>query len=213
MVRPRKLEIDQALEVATHLFWRKGFEGTSVAELTDAMGVTPPSFYFAFGSKEELFRRVYERYRTHHLSYVAEALAAPTAREVAEQMLSGGIEAVTTEGCPPGCLGMSCAGSGAGESAIVSELLAEGRAGQITALRRRFAAAKADGDLPAQADAAALARYIQIVGMGMSVAAQQGVQRRELKRVAEMAMSSWPEEKFRPQKSGARAGVSGKSSK
>ncbi len=192
MVRPRKLDIDQALDVATELFWSNGYDGTSLSDLTKAMGVTPPSFYFAFGSKEALFRRVYERYRKGHLAYVAEALEAPTAREVAEQMLYGGAQAQAGEDHPPGCMGVSCAGPGPAGSSPIRDDLVESRRLAWKALCERFARAVSSGDLPEGTDVEALARFVHVVGLGMSIEAQAGASRDDLRRMVDIAMRAWP---------------------
>src|ERR1700679_3722681 len=89
MGRPREFDIDAALEKAMRLFWAKGYEGTSVADLTETLGVSRPSLYAAFGDKEALFRAALERYAAGPACYVAAALGEPTARKVAEQLLRG----------------------------------------------------------------------------------------------------------------------------
>lgn len=190
MARPRKLDLDHALDVATDLFWRNGYEGTSLSDLTKAMGVTPPSFYFAFGSKENLFRQVYERYRVGHLAYTYRALEAPSAKEVAERLLYGAVEAQTAPDHPPGCMGVSCASPGPTGSDPIRDDLVKRRRLAWVGLRDRFAAAKASGDLPPDTDVDALARFINVVGLGMSIEAQGGATREELQRVARIAMTA-----------------------
>ncbi|HEY2401461.1 MAG TPA: helix-turn-helix domain-containing protein, partial [Steroidobacteraceae bacterium] len=86
MVKPRVFDVETALQTATWLFWRQGYEGTSLSDLTSAIGITPPSFYNAFGSKEELFRQVLENYTRTRLGYAEEALDCPTAHLVARQL-------------------------------------------------------------------------------------------------------------------------------
>src|SRR6202012_1435817 len=109
MARPRIFDPDHAVATATSLFWRQGYDRTSLADLTGAMGITPPSFYFAFGSKEGLFRKVLDHYRAPRLDHAEAALACPTSREAAEQMLIRLAEAYTDPACPPGCLAVNCA--------------------------------------------------------------------------------------------------------
>ncbi|MDE1996412.1 MAG: TetR/AcrR family transcriptional regulator, partial [Rhizobiaceae bacterium] len=108
MARPRVLDIDKAISTAMESFWRHGYERTSVADLTQAMGITPPSFYFAFGSKDGLFLRVLEHYLTTRLSYAEEALTESTARKVAEVMLHRMADLYTDADHPPGCLAVNC---------------------------------------------------------------------------------------------------------
>src|SRR6202012_277784 len=128
MARPRVFDVDKAIETATGLFWRNGYERTSLADLTAAIGITPPSFYFAFGSKEGLFRKVLDHYRASRLSYAEEALDRPTAREAAEQMLLRLAELFTDPSRPPGCLAVNCSLASGGPGAPMQE--------ELTQLRR-----------------------------------------------------------------------------
>src|SRR5581483_2250712 len=100
----RAFDIDEALERALEVFWRKGYEGASLSDLTRAMGINRPSLYAAFGNKEELFRRALDRYAEGPAAYVKEALDEPTARAVAERLLHGSIDLMTDRGKPHGCL-------------------------------------------------------------------------------------------------------------
>src|SRR5580658_1499508 len=95
MGRPRSFDLDKAAERALHVFWQKGYEGTSLSDLTKAMGINRPSLYAAFGDKEALFRKVLERYEHGPVAYLAEALQEPTARETLERLLAGAIELMT----------------------------------------------------------------------------------------------------------------------
>src|SRR5256714_13652479 len=102
--RPREFDPDEALDRALQVFWRKGYEGTSLPDLTKAMGINRPSLYAAFGNKEALFRKALDRYAEGPAAYVREALNEPTARAVAERLLSGAIDLVTNPRNPRGCL-------------------------------------------------------------------------------------------------------------
>ena len=156
--RPREFDIDQALDRALEVFWRKGYEGTTLPDLTRAMGINRPSLYAAFGNKEALFRRVIDRYVEGPAAFFSEALTEPRARAVAERLLRGTIDTVTAPNGPRGCLivqgALAC--SEAAES-VRRELAARRSAGEA-AIRARFERAKADGDLPADSDPADLAR-------------------------------------------------------
>ena len=113
MGRPREFDPDQVLDRALRVFWRSGYEGASMADLTEAMGITRPSLYAAFGNKEELFRKALDRYVDGPGGYVQTALAKPTAREVVEHLLYQAADAVTDPDNPPGCLavqGALCCG-------------------------------------------------------------------------------------------------------
>src|SRR5581483_5453377 len=100
----RAFDIDEALERALQVFWRKGYEGASLSDLTDAMGINRPSLYAAFGDKEALFRKVLERYEQGPVAYVTEALQEATARVAVERMLKGTVAALTRPHSPHGCL-------------------------------------------------------------------------------------------------------------
>ena len=100
--RPREFCVDYALAKALRVFWEKGYEGTSLTDLTEAMGITRPSLYAAFGNKESLFRKTLDLYEREKLNYIGKALAEPTARRVAEAMLRGGVEIDTSRDEPHG---------------------------------------------------------------------------------------------------------------
>jgi AcrR family transcriptional regulator len=190
--RPRNFDVEQALDNALRVFWQKGYEGASLPELTAAMGINRPSLYAAFGNKEELFRKALDRYEAGPTAFVAKALGEPTARKVAERMLYGGIEMVTNKDNPGGCLvvhGALVCGDTA--QPIREELERRRRTGELM-LRKRFQQAKTAGDLPESVDAKDLANYITTVMRGMAVQAAGGATRKELLRVAELAMQAWP---------------------
>jgi AcrR family transcriptional regulator len=192
MGRPREFDPDQALDRALRVFWRSGYEGASMADLTEAMGITKPSLYAAFGNKEELFRKALDRYVDGPGGYVQVALAKPTAREVVEHLLYQAADAVTNPENPPGCLavqGALCCGEAA--ETIKQELMTRRAKGEQE-LRQRFARAIAEGDLPQQSDAADLARYISAIVQGMAVQAAGGVSREQLRKIAEMTLRTWP---------------------
>jgi AcrR family transcriptional regulator len=191
--RPREFDVEKALDRALKVFWRKGYEGASLFDLTKAMGINRPSLYAAFGNKEALFRKVIERYAEGPAGYVHEALEEPTARAVAERLLSGSIDLLADRRNPRGCLMVQGAlACGEAAESVRRELISCRAAGEV-ALRRRFERAQADGDLPADADPADLARYVVTVMRGMAVQAASGASREELRRVAEMALRAWPE--------------------
>ncbi len=190
--RPREFDTEKALDTALLLFWRHGYEGTSLAALTQAMGINMPSLYAAFGNKEELFRKVLDRYIQKPASYLPNALKQPSARAAAETLMRGAIDMVMNRNHPDGCLLVQGAlASGPLAESARSEL-SRRRAGAEAAVRRRFERAMAEGDLPASVDAAKLARYIITVVWGMSVQAAGGATRSQLREVTEVAMQCWP---------------------
>lgn len=190
--RPREFDIDEALDAALLLFWRHGYEGTSLAALTDAMGINMPSLYAAFGNKEMLFRKALDRYLHGPASYLPTAMKEPTARRAAEKLFSGAIDMVMNPHHPDGCmLVLGAIASGPAGDAIREQLNLT-RAAAEAAVRRRFEMARAEHDLPPQADPAKLARYLVTVLWGMSVQTAGGATRAQLKEVAELAMKAWP---------------------
>ncbi|KAA0074675.1 TetR/AcrR family transcriptional regulator [Tardiphaga sp. P9-11] len=189
--RPREFDTDTALDLALHVFWRKGYEGASMTDLTEAMGITKPSLYAAFGNKEDLFRKALDRYVDGPGGYFRTGLEKATAREAVEHILYESVEAVT-DPRNPGCLavqGALCCGDAA--ETIKQELMAR-RSKSEDDLRLRFTRAVADGDLPADADAGDLARYVSAILQGMAVQAAGGAPREQLRKLADMAMRSWP---------------------
>jgi AcrR family transcriptional regulator len=190
MGRPREFDAETALDQAMEVFWRHGYEGATIAQLTEAMGINPPSLYACFGNKEGLLKAALDRYTKLRGVWMDEVVAAPTAREVAERMLTGIADKQTDPANPPGCLlvqgGIAC---GTGSESVPFELAAR-RAQNEDQLRDRFVRAKAEGDLKKSADPAALARYVSAVAVGMGVMASSGADREALRQVASMAVQA-----------------------
>jgi AcrR family transcriptional regulator len=193
MGRPRAFDADAALDEATEVFWRHGYEGATIAQLTEAMGINPPSLYAAFGSKEGLLKAALDRYSAKRAAFMEKILNAPTAREVADRMLMGIADTQTDPANPPGCFlvqgGLAC---GTGSENVPFELAAR-RAQTEDQLRERFVRAKAEGDLKETADPAALARYISAVTAGMGVMASSGADREALRQVAAVSLKAFDE--------------------
>jgi AcrR family transcriptional regulator len=192
MGRPREFEIDDAIEKATGLFWRNGYEGTSLSDLTKAIGITPPSFYFAFGSKEALFKKVIERYFAKQSKIVEAAFRKSTPRAVAAHFLQRYADVLTDPVHAPGCLAMNsslpCA---AGDP--LRERLAGLREQLRMRFRDRFAEARGGERLPTGMDADSLARLVLVVAWGLAVEAQSGASRKDLRRTIALALSAWPD--------------------
>ena len=198
MGRPREFDLDKALDLALQVFWSKGYEGASMADLTEAMGITKPSLYAAFGNKEELFRKALDRYVDGPGGYFQVALAKPTARAVVEHLLYESAAAVTDPNHPPGCLAVQGALScGDAAESIKQELMSRRAKGEQD-LRLRFERAIAEGDLPQGSDAADLAAYLSAILQGMAVQAAGGTTREQLRKIAEMALRTWPPPSLAP---------------
>ncbi|HEX5539419.1 MAG TPA: TetR/AcrR family transcriptional regulator [Methylophilaceae bacterium] len=190
--RPPAFDHDEALEKALQLFWQHGYEGTSMAELMQAMGMNKPSIYAAFGNKEMLFRKALQRYLMGPVVYVAEALKVPTARQVVEKLLTESVALLTSQQTPKGCLLVQAALSCGQDSALIQQELTAQRRRFEDALRQRFARAHDEGDLAADANPAALARFVATLHQGISVQAAGGASREELMAVVELALRNWP---------------------
>jgi AcrR family transcriptional regulator len=190
--RPRKFDTEKALDQALLLFWRHGYEGTSLSALTEAMGINMPSLYSAFGNKESLFRKVLDRYIQKPASYLPNALKEPTARRVVEKLFRGAINMVMDPRHPDGCLLVQGALVSGPLAEPIREELDRRRAGAQAALRRRFERAVEEGDLPPNTNARRLAAYVITLIWGLSVQATGGSTRSQLKEVADVALGSWP---------------------
>ncbi|BAR61145.1 transcriptional regulatory protein [Bradyrhizobium diazoefficiens] len=190
MGRPREFDAETALDQAMEVFWRHGYEGATIAQLTEAMGINPPSLYACFGNKEGLLKAALDRYTKLRNVWMDGVVSAPTAREVAERMLMGIADKQTDPANPPGCLlvqgGIAC---GSGSENVPFELAAR-RAQNEDQLRDRFVRAKAEGDLKPGSDPAALARYVFAVSVGMGVMASSGADREALRQVASVAVQA-----------------------
>lgn len=172
------------------VFWEQGYEATSLTELAGAMGITKPSLYAAFGNKEQLFHAALERYTAGPASYVADALAQPTARGVVEVMLRGVARATTLPASPHGCLTVQGALATSKESRPAHDALVCWRTNICRRLEERFRRAADEGDLPHDADPVKLARYVATVASGIAVQAATGFGHEELDEVADTALKA-----------------------
>src|SRR5271155_1691797 len=190
--RPRNFCTETVLDRAMTVFWRKGYEGASLADLTEAMEINPPSLYAAFGNKEGLFRAVLDRYDERRKELMDSVLSAPDPNSVARLFLEGVAQftADTNGRDPPGCLlvqsGLSCSDQ------EIPDALAQHRAEKERALRERFARDVKDGKLPKNADPATLARYLVAMANGLCVQASAGATVTELRDVVEFAIAAFP---------------------
>ncbi|AQR61143.1 TetR family transcriptional regulator [Brevundimonas sp. LM2] len=189
--RPRSFDRDAALHAAMLTFWRHGYESTSVADLTAAMGITPPSLYGAFGDKKRLFRETVGLYLSAEPPEPAIA-AASSAREAAQRLLTASAEGVTGDNTPTGCLLATSALSCSTAAADVQAEIAAIRHGIEAALRARIQTDIDDGTLPDDTDADALAGHMMAMTQGLSTLARDGASREKLLRVVAQAMKAWP---------------------
>ena len=190
--RPREFCVDTALAAALRVFWSKGYEGASLSDLTEAMGITRPSLYAAFGNKEALFRKALDLYEAEKMAYARRAVDQPTARGVADRLLRGALDSQTSSCEPKGCLGViSSVACGAEAESVKAEVVAR-RASLQALLVERFERAKREGDLPAHVDAAGLTSYLFAILQGMAVQAGSGAPRAELERLIDTSMALWP---------------------
>ncbi len=190
--RPREFCVDKALAAALGVFWSKGYEGASMSDLTEAMGITKPSLYAAFGNKEALFHKALELYESEKLEYMREALRQPTARGVAERLMRGAIAAQMSSCDPKGCLGVISATACGAEAASIKADVMQRRASSQAALVERFEQAKRDGDLPGHVDIDGLTSYLYAIVQGMAVQAGSGASRADLERIVDTSLLIWP---------------------
>ncbi|MCJ2177198.1 TetR/AcrR family transcriptional regulator [Novosphingobium album (ex Hu et al. 2023)] len=190
--RPREFDPDTALASALRVFWEHGYESASMAELTEAMGITKPSLYACFGNKEALFKKALDLYEREKLSYVKTALEAPTARAVAERLLNGALETHCGSKDPQGCLNVIGMVSCTAEAPALREHLVTRRASSEAAVVERLVQARTDGDLPESIDPKALAQCLMTVLQGLAVKSRGGASREDLQDVVNTFLILWP---------------------
>jgi AcrR family transcriptional regulator len=192
MGRPRGFCEEAALEAAMRVFWAKGYEGATLSDLTEAMGINRSSMYTTFGDKEALFRLAIARYAEGPAAYVRKALREPTARAVVEALLRGALELLTDSSHPQGCLsvqGALACGSGAEPA---KQAMIEWRKHGEADIQRRLQQARKEGDLPKHVNPGDLARYVSTLLTGLGVQAANGATKADMTRVVEMALRSMP---------------------
>ena len=192
MGRHREFAVDQALDAALAVFWDKGYEGTSLEDLTRATGVARPGLYSAFGNKEMLFRKALDRYQAKYMTFMKAALDEPNSRAVVRRILEGSAELQTMNGNHRGCLGINGALACSDEAEPIRQELVSRRGAAEAALRARLERARKEGDLPRSADCAMLAGYVTTVSQGMAVQAKAGASKKSLDAIVEHVLSAWP---------------------
>jgi len=191
--RPRSFDREAAIDVAMHLFWEHGYEPTTLNLLKDAMGgISPTSFYAAFGSKEALFREVVERYRVTHGS-VTDILREESLppREVVETCLRRSIAMQTDVSHPIGCLVTQAATNCGPETQFAADALTAERRANFEAIIKQVERGVASGHLPPDTDVHAVATLFSTFMVGIATSARDGASREELERAVSLAMASW----------------------
>ena len=193
MGRPRSFDREKALEDAVAVFWEHGYDTTSVAMLTKALGIGAPSLYAAFGDKRALFLEAVDRYMRTYGAFTQRALVEePNARDAVERLLREAAVAYTRPERPHGCLLISAAINSSPQSADIAAQLRELRNEGVRALEVKIAEAGRTGELPAGTDDHALAVFFSAVLQGMSAQAREGATRTSLEQIAEAALHAWP---------------------
>jgi AcrR family transcriptional regulator len=186
--RPRTFDEDEALERAVEVFWRQGYEGTTITDLTSAMGVNKPSLYAVYGGKADLFRRVIAHYAEHDMAYAQAALQQPTTLDVVRRFLRDNVLALTQEDKPKGCLSIQGGVSCSTDNQDVAQFLAASRLGGEKAFADRFRAAP---ELPAGTNPDAVARLLMTISEGQAIHAAAGVPRADLQQSADLAVKAF----------------------
>ena len=174
------------------VFWERGYEGTSLTDLTEAMGINRASLYSSFGDKETLFRLALARYGEGPAAYLKSALQEPTARRVAEALLKGVVDLLGNPKNPRGCLSTQGAlATGLGAEPIKNALI-EWRKGAEAEIQKRFRRARTEGDLPEDVNVGDLTRYLSSVVYGLGIMAANGDTKADLTRVVDMTLRTLP---------------------
>lgn len=189
--RPRSFDRDAVLDKAIRLFWKRGYEATSVRDLTEELGIGPPSLYNAFGDKRRLFAEALYAYDAEYGGFITAALTEEaTATRAAARILAEAPARYTRPGLPCGCLIAS--GDAGTDDTEVTDQLRKLRDSKVAAFTDKISTDITAGELPGDTDAVALARYTMSVLGGIAQAARDGVPRRQLAQVTEIALRAWP---------------------
>ncbi len=191
--RPLSFDRQAALEKAMHVFWERGYEAASIADLTAVMGITPPSLYTAFGDKEHLFLEAIEAYGKGPGGFGARALAEePTARQAVQRLLEEGAVELTRDCQPHGCMMVTATTNCSVAAEHIQAALAKRRALYVKDMQDRIQRGIDLGELPPDTDARDLANFYAMVYQGMSMQAKDGASKENLLGSVRMAMRSWP---------------------
>src|ERR1700719_5055589 len=192
MGRPRGFTEDAALDAAMRVFWEKGYEGATLADLTEAMGINRSSLYASFGDKEAIFRMAIARYAEGPAAYLKKALQQRTVGAVVEALLRGALELLTDPSNPRGCLSVQGALACGSDAEPMKQAMIEWRKQGESEIQKRLQRARTEGDLAKDVNPGDLARYISTVLTGLGVQAANGSTREEMARVVDMVLRSMP---------------------
>ena len=192
MGRPRSFAKNEALEAAMRVFWEKGYEGSTLADLTEAMGINRSSMYATFGDKQALFRLAIARYAEGPAAYVREALEQPTVRAVVKALLHGALELLTDPSHPRGCLSVQGALACGSPAEPMKQAMIEWRKQGESDIQRRLQRARREGDLAKDVDPGDFARYISTVVTGLGIQSASGATRAEMTRLVDMVLRAMP---------------------
>jgi AcrR family transcriptional regulator len=186
--RPISFDKDAALEAAMLLFWERGFEGTSMADLTQAMGLNPSSIYAAFGDKHALFSLAVKRYVESRTEYATKALEEPTLEKVVRALFDSTVAFLTSPGHPPTCMTLAGAVGCSVAATPARDIMTEIRKQNEVAMKARFLQARKSGELSKEVNADDYTRYLSSILAGLSIQAANGSTKTELKRTSQMAL-------------------------
>jgi AcrR family transcriptional regulator len=186
--RPISFDKDAALEAAMLLFWQRGYEGTSMADLTQAMGLNPSSIYAAFGDKHALFQLAVKRYMKMRAQYAGKALEEPTLEKVIRALFDSTVAFLTMPGHPPTCMTLSGAVGCSVDATPARDIMTEIRKQNEAVMRERFIKARKSGELPKDVNVDDYTRYLSTIIAGLSIQAANGSTKAELKRTVQMAL-------------------------
>jgi AcrR family transcriptional regulator len=186
--RPISFDKHAVLEAAMLLFWERGYEGTSMADLTQAMGLNPSSIYAAFGDKHALFQLAVKRYMEMRAQYAGKALEEPTLKKVVRALFDNTVAFLTTPGHPPTCMTLAGAVGCSLDASPARDLMTEIRKQNQVALRQRLLKARKSGELSREIDVDDYTRYLSTIMAGLSIQAANGSTKAELNRTAQMAL-------------------------
>jgi len=190
--RPRNFDKDKILAKAMRLFWEKGFEGASMADLTATMGIGSPSLYAAFGSKERLFREAIELYNaTDGAAVWQETLAATSAYGAVEAFLMTSALQFSTLDKPSGCFITLATLHSTPASAVLATEVCARRVRNLELLAEKLAQGVASGEIDGKVNIDALARFFLTVQQGMSIQARDGASHQVLEQIARSALTAW----------------------